>query len=743
MKRSPIPLCLKIALALILLASTLSLRAATSVTWKNVAISGSQCWVTGVVVHPSKPGLVYVRTDVGGCYRWDGARARWIPLTDWLTFDQRAYFSVESIALDPHDPNVVYIACGAYHYQGNGAIFRSGDQGKTWKQLPFGVPMGGNEDRRWGGERLAVSPDGQTVLFGSRTAGLWRSGDAGRTWGSVAAVGLPSTANVCATAFDPKSPGLAYAAIYGDGGGVSVSHDFGATWAALPDSPQSPMRLTVAPDQTVWVTHDAGVSAWSGSQWSSANPGNAANPQCIALAVNPKNPNDVLVSNGTPGLCETLNHGTSWTHLDVTRGLTVPWFTLSGATEKFNDVSALAFDPFHVGTVWAGDWTGISRCDGIGSAHPVFTQQEAGHEQLVAMALAAPPTGPELFSGFLDADGFAHAQGLDTYPAHAMGGAAPGHWFGNTLSIAYQEGDPRRMARIGTQNFNGDSGTLALSSDAGQTWHPSPTPFPNQSPDFPHPLLPLRVAVSSNDPDRMLVMGAQHVSTSPDQWVPSANPVPHPWLFTADGGQTWNPCAGDLPSAPNSYSVYYEDSPIAADPADGHTFYACVGSNGGKFYRATDAVMTFQCANSASLLPDLRWVVLKVRPGVTGDLWVCLDNDPTNGVYPRDPAREGLYHSPDGGAHWTKIPSLTRCYNVCFGKAAPGSALPAMYAYGQTAGNGTDRVLQSLDLGKTWADFSDPANPLGNIPTVMEGSRQTYGRVFVGTGGRGVFYSRP
>src|SRR5207248_600087 len=102
--------------------------------------------------------------------RWDDRQMQWIPLQDAM--GESSYFGGESIAPDPIDPNVVYIAAGMYRSEPS-AILRSRDRGSTWEIFPVGFHMGGNEDGRGVGERLAVDPNDTRILyFASRQDGL-------------------------------------------------------------------------------------------------------------------------------------------------------------------------------------------------------------------------------------------------------------------------------------------------------------------------------------------------------------------------------------------------------------------------------------------------------------------------------------------------------------------------------------------------------------------------------------------
>ena len=122
-----------LAISLAMLAGAASAAAptipSTPYVWRKVVIGGGG-FSPGIVFSPAEKGLAYLRTDVGGAYRWDAQQGTWLPLQDMMW--QNSYLGVESIAPDPKEANVVYLAAGMYYGQ-PAAIMRSADRGKTWR----------------------------------------------------------------------------------------------------------------------------------------------------------------------------------------------------------------------------------------------------------------------------------------------------------------------------------------------------------------------------------------------------------------------------------------------------------------------------------------------------------------------------------------------------------------------------------------------------------------------------------
>ena len=148
----------------------------TGYEWGNVKIGGGG-FVTGAIYHPLEKDLAYVRTDVGGMYRYDKDTHSWIQLCEWARADENLH-GVDGFAVDPNDADVIYAALGTYWWL-KGGLYKSSDRGETW-ELIKAASCNGNMGRRQSGECIAVDPANSDVIyFGTRRAGLLRSTDGG------------------------------------------------------------------------------------------------------------------------------------------------------------------------------------------------------------------------------------------------------------------------------------------------------------------------------------------------------------------------------------------------------------------------------------------------------------------------------------------------------------------------------------------------------------------------------------
>lgn len=169
------------------LAGTTAAAPSEAYEWKNVVTGAGGGFVPGIIFNESEKDLIYARTDIGGAYRWNAADERWIPLTDFVGWDDWNKNGVDALATDPVDPDRVYMAVGTYTNswdQNNGSILRSTDRGDTWQTTTLPFKVGGNMPGRSMGERLTVDPNDNSILyFGARSGhGLWKSTDYGVTW---------------------------------------------------------------------------------------------------------------------------------------------------------------------------------------------------------------------------------------------------------------------------------------------------------------------------------------------------------------------------------------------------------------------------------------------------------------------------------------------------------------------------------------------------------------------------------
>jgi photosystem II stability/assembly factor-like uncharacterized protein len=223
--------------------------------WRNVGPfhGGRIAAVTGVIGQPS---VFYFGAPQGGVWKTTSAGVTWFPIFDQI----KSVDSVGAIEVAPSSPNIIYVGTGdpiriegAYSL-GNG-MWKSTDAGKTWQHI-------GLEDTV-SIDSIRVDPTNPNVVLvsalGNATyhgGGVYRTTNGGKTWTNVLKpAGYPGTRQVT---IDYDNPNIVLAVTQGTGGGffqrpgqktkpplLFKSTDGGLTWHQL-KIPPFPGRIAVA-----------------------------------------------------------------------------------------------------------------------------------------------------------------------------------------------------------------------------------------------------------------------------------------------------------------------------------------------------------------------------------------------------------------------------------------------------------------------------------------------------------------
>jgi photosystem II stability/assembly factor-like uncharacterized protein len=316
-----------------------------------------------------------------------------------------------------------------------------------------------------------------------------------------------------------------------------------------------------------------------------------------------------------------------------------------------------------------------------------------GIEETVALELNSPTDGVHLFSAIGDYGGFVHWDLDKPSPEGNYGNPT----FGNTNTVTSAFAKPNVVLRAGTASGNRGGGNFGFSLDGGKTWQlPASTPQAGSRLG--------RVALSSD--------GATWI------WTPAGS-VPY---YSVDQAKTWMACNG-LP----------RNIRVIADKVNAKRFYA-LDLFAGQLYASSDGGATFTASplqlpvtlpqrggNRGDNRGQMDWI--HATPGKEGNLWIS--------------AYEGLYNTSDPSKPFIKIAGVEQIHAFGFGKAAPGSTDPALFLVGIIGGQ--RGVFRSDDHGAHWVRINDDQHQWGLILQVA-GDPKIYGRVYVGTHGRGVLY---
>jgi hypothetical protein len=709
--------------------------------WANVKVGGGG-FAPGIVFSPVERGLAYLRTDMGGAYRWDAAARHWVPLQDGMS--EGSYMGVESIAPDPVDPNIVYLAAGM-SARSPAAILRSADRGAHWTIVPVPFRMGGNDNGRGLGERLAIDPNRtSTLFFGSRHDGLWRSDDSGGHWAKVtgfpvsglgaAASGRAGHGGVSFVLFDPASgaPGRGSRTLYAGVADPGAAHlfrstDGGVTWAAdeAASAKLLPVKAAIDGRGTLFVAYDDAIgpngisdgALWRRDQaghWSDVSPPDRFSGGFMGISVARSAPGVVAVSSAdrwNPGdtVWRSADNGAHWSNLRErsTRDLSAtPFLRDEGKGGDFGHwIAGLAIDPFDPGHAAYTTGATLYATTGFGATGTLpWAPWTKGIEQTAIITLTSPTGGAHLVSGFGDLAGFVHADlALSPRPTFVN------PYLSNTNNLDYAGQAPMILVRSGSLYANRPrDATLGWSSDGGMTWQPIRTPAISPGEGMPA--------------KRYDLTGDAPIITSADGGIfIVSTPVP---LVTRDRGTSWEQARG-----------LNRDARPTADKVDPQRFYA-VDFDGNRVLASSDGARSFAPVAGKGLPADLvlartHWREAQYRlvasPYRAGDLWLHVG--------------DMLYHSDNGGDAFEPVSGALRIALFGLGKPAPGSRIAAIYAIGTL--DGQKGVYRSLDGGKAWTRINDDEHQWGLRFRVISGDPRIFGRVYLGTDGRGVMYGDP
>jgi len=683
-----------------------------SYVWKSVTIKGGG-FISGIVTHPNAPGLIYCRADIGGAYRWNPTNNSWIPLLDFAPNDN--IDGVESLAIDPLNTNRLYIAAS----RGSPAtLLVSTNQGATFSTYTPPFSLNGNADGRNGGERMAVDPNMDNILFyGTRTSGLYKSTNYGVNWSKVTSFPVSSTTNsvgLVYVQFVPASGTLGsptpeiFVGVSQGGANLYRSMDAGVTWANVPTISTTNLATSVQLAQHAALD---GLGNMYLTFNNNQGPNNVTNGVVLKLNLSSMTftdispPKNQFAQGGFAGVCVDQQHPTTLVVSTIDRwwapSPTPPWdeiyrsvdggatWTEAGPSSLPDSTSApwsIAQSPHWAGNVQIDPYNsdraffitgyGIIGTTNLTSSSVNWSFMSDGIEETVPLGITSPPSGPSLLSVHGDIGGFEHFN-LDASPPLT-------NYFAThrltSDSIDFAESNPSIVARTVREAPYG-----AYSLDGGTTW----TDFASSPPG---------VTTANSGQIAVSADGSRFV------WYPPSSVA----YYSLNHGGNWTSSSG----SPTGSLV-----PVA-DRVKGTKFYVY---SGGVVYVSTNGGLTFAAGGSVS-----SGTVPRAVFGHEGDLWIPRGNS-------------GLMRSTNSGASFASIAGVTQAAYVGFGKAAAGQSYPAVFISGTVGG--VVGLFRSDDQGATWTLINDPQHEYG-LASIHDlcGDPRVYGRVYFGTEGRGIVY---
>ncbi|HKD45253.1 MAG TPA: glycoside hydrolase [Candidatus Angelobacter sp.] len=635
----------------------------------------------GVSGVPSQPNVFYIGVCNGGVWKTNDYGRTWKPI-----FDDQPTGSIGAVAVAPSDPNVVYVGSGEGLHRpdlsvGDG-IYRSGDGGKTWQHLGMhdaqqipqiavdphdpnrlfvaaaGHPYGPNiergvyrsvdggkyfqpvlqKDSNTGADDVVIDPSDSNIVYATlwearegpwengswngTNGGIYKSTNNGLDWQQLTG-GLPKEIIQAHIAVSTSNPKMLFASVAAkDGVKLYRSDDAGANWTVATTDPRPAGRIgggdlsvpmidpknpsiLYAVSTVTWKSTDGGKT-WTGFR------GAPGGDDYQNIWISPDNPQIILLASDQ-GAIISVNGGESWSS----------WYNQS--TAQMYHVSADNAFPYRLcgGQQESGSACVSSRGDDgqvtMREWHPVAAE-EYGY-------VTADPLDPDIvYGGKLTRYDRRTGQAQNIMPKPFR-----------SQDFRVLRTEPVIFSPVDRHILYFAANTLWKTTDGGQSWQQISPDLTRKTFEVPDTVGKYKTEPSAQPVQRGVIYAVAPSPLDTNRiWAGTDDGRIH---ITTDGGAHWTEIT------PPGMTAFQKVSLIEASHSDPQSAYA--------------AINTLR-------LDDLRPHILRTRD--SGKTWTEIvegipSNENVNAVR-EDPKRKGLlfagteravYVSFDDGDHWQSL----------------------------------------------------------------------------------------